>query len=67
MATAAALDKKAQELEAQGREVDSKASYRQSKDGLQSGPKSLCQGNFTPCVISRGSFASWRLDLLKAY
>ena len=33
MATAAAQDKKAQELEAQGREVDSKASYRQSKDG----------------------------------
>src|SRR3989339_1849802 len=33
MATAAAQDKKAQELEAQGREADSKASYRQSKDG----------------------------------
>jgi hypothetical protein len=33
MATAAAQDKKAQELEAQGREMDSKASYRQSKDG----------------------------------
>jgi len=32
MATAAAQDKKAQELEAQGREADSKASYRQSKD-----------------------------------
>ena len=33
METAAAQDKKAQELEAQGREADSKASYRQSKDG----------------------------------
>ena len=33
MATAAAQEKKAQELEAQGREVDSKASYRQSRDG----------------------------------
>ena len=33
MAAAAAQDKKAQELEAQGREADSKASYRQSKDG----------------------------------
>ena len=32
MATAAAQEKKAQELEAQGREVDSKASYRQSRD-----------------------------------
>jgi hypothetical protein len=32
MATAASQDKKAQELEAQGREADSKASYRQSKD-----------------------------------
>jgi hypothetical protein len=32
METAAAKDKKAQELEAQGRETDSKASYRQSKD-----------------------------------
>ena len=32
MATAAAQDKKAQELEAQGREADSKASYRQSRD-----------------------------------
>jgi hypothetical protein len=32
MTTAAAMDKKAQELEAQGREADSKASYRQSKD-----------------------------------
>jgi hypothetical protein len=33
MATAAAQDKKAQELERQGREVEAKASYRQSKDG----------------------------------
>ena len=33
MATAAAQDKKAQELETQGREADSKASYRQSRDG----------------------------------
>jgi len=33
METAAAQEKKAQELEAQGREVDSKASYRQSRDG----------------------------------
>jgi len=33
MATAAAQEKKAQELEAQGREADSKASYRQSRDG----------------------------------
>ena len=33
METAAAKDKKAQELEAQGREADSKASYQQSKDG----------------------------------
>jgi hypothetical protein len=33
MATAAAQEKKAQELEAQGREVDSKVSYRQSRDG----------------------------------
>lgn len=32
MATATAKDKKAQELETQGREADSKASYRQSKD-----------------------------------
>ena len=32
MATAAAQEKKAQELEAQGREADSKASYRQSRD-----------------------------------
>ena len=32
MATAAAQDKKAQDLEAQGREADSKASYRQSRD-----------------------------------
>jgi len=32
METAAAKDKKAQELEAQGREEASKASYRQSKD-----------------------------------
>jgi hypothetical protein len=32
MATAAAQDKKAQELEAQGREADSKAPYRQSRD-----------------------------------
>jgi hypothetical protein len=32
MATAAAQDKKAQNLEAQGREADSKASYRQSRD-----------------------------------
>ena len=32
MATAAAQEKKAQELETQGREADSKASYRQSKD-----------------------------------
>jgi len=32
MATAAAKDKKAQELEVQGREADSKAFYRQSKD-----------------------------------
>jgi hypothetical protein len=32
MASAAAQDKKAQELEAQGREADSKASYRQSRD-----------------------------------
>jgi len=32
METAAAKDKKAQELEAQGREVDSKDSYRQSRD-----------------------------------
>ena len=31
MATAAAQEKKAQELEAQGREADSKASYRQSR------------------------------------
>jgi hypothetical protein len=33
MATAAAQEKKAQGLEAQGREADSKASYRQSRDG----------------------------------
>ena len=33
MATAAAQEKKAQGLEAQGREVDSKAFYRQSRDG----------------------------------
>jgi hypothetical protein len=33
MATAAAQEKKAQGLEAQGQEADSKASYRQSKDG----------------------------------
>jgi len=33
METAAAQDKKGQELEAQGREEASKASYRQSKDG----------------------------------
>jgi len=33
METAAAQDKKAQELEAQGREEASKASYRQSKEG----------------------------------
>jgi hypothetical protein len=32
MATATAQDKKAQEFEAQGREADSKAAYRQSKD-----------------------------------
>ncbi len=32
MEGAAAKDKKAQELEAQGREADSKASYRESKD-----------------------------------
>jgi hypothetical protein len=32
MSTAAAQDKKAQELESQGREADSKAYYRQSKD-----------------------------------
>jgi hypothetical protein len=32
MATAAAKDQQAQELEAQGREADCKASYRQSKD-----------------------------------
>ncbi len=32
MAAAASKDKKAQDLEAQGREADSKASYRQSKD-----------------------------------
>jgi hypothetical protein len=32
MTAAAAKDKKAQELEAQGREADSKAAYRQSKD-----------------------------------
>ncbi|MFI5329473.1 MAG: hypothetical protein ACHQ2F_00340 [Desulfobaccales bacterium] len=32
MATAAAQDKKARELETQGREADSKASYRQSRD-----------------------------------
>ncbi len=31
-ATAAAQDKKAQKLAAQGREADSKSSYRQSKD-----------------------------------
>jgi hypothetical protein len=33
MAAATAQDKKAQELEAQGRETDSKALYRQSRDG----------------------------------
>jgi hypothetical protein len=33
MATAAAQDKQAQELEVQGREAESKALYRQSKDG----------------------------------
>jgi len=33
METAAAQDKKAQELKAQGQEEPSKASYRQSKDG----------------------------------
>jgi len=33
METAAAKDKQAQELEAQGREADSKAFYQQSKDG----------------------------------
>jgi hypothetical protein len=33
MATAAAQEKKAHELETQGREADSKASYRQSRDG----------------------------------
>jgi hypothetical protein len=33
MATAAAQEKKAQELEGQGRETDSKALYRQSMDG----------------------------------
>jgi len=33
METAAAQEKKARGLEAQGREVDSKASYRQSRDG----------------------------------
>ena len=33
MEAAAAQDKKARELEAQGREADSKASYQQSKDG----------------------------------
>jgi hypothetical protein len=32
MASAAAQDKQAQELEAQGREADSKTSYRQSRD-----------------------------------
>jgi len=33
METAATQDKKGQELETQGREEASKASYRQSKDG----------------------------------
>jgi hypothetical protein len=33
MATATAQEKKARDLEAQGREADSKALYRQSKDG----------------------------------
>jgi hypothetical protein len=38
MATAAAQEKKAQELEAQGREADSKASYRQAKDEYNRAP-----------------------------
>ena len=68
MATAAAQDKKAQELEAQGREADSKASYRQSRDEYNRAQNLYIKASaFTPCVISRGSFASWRLDFLKAY
>ena len=68
MATAAAQDKKAQELGGAGTGGGLQSILSAVQGRIQSGPKSLCQvGNFTPCAISRGSFASWRLDFLKAY